>query len=49
MVSKLNIWSEVSQRTYSPEPRRMVQSVIGDFIFTSRPLAPILFTQELFW
>ena len=36
-----DVRSEVSQRTYSPEPECMVQSVTREFIFTSRPIASI--------
>jgi hypothetical protein len=31
-----------------PEPRRIVQSVIGDFIFTTHPIAHVFLTLEFF-
>jgi hypothetical protein len=38
---KADVRSEVSQRTYDLEPGHTVQSVARNFIFTSRPIAPI--------
>jgi hypothetical protein len=38
---KADVRFEVSQRTYSLEPRRTIQSVTRNFIFTSCPIAPV--------
>jgi hypothetical protein len=39
---------EVSQRTYGLEPGCMVQSMTGNFIFTSCPIAPISLLYSFF-
>jgi hypothetical protein len=39
MVSRPDVQFEVSQQTYNLEPGCMVQSMIGNFIFTSHPIA----------
>jgi hypothetical protein len=41
---EVDLWSEVSQQTYGPEPGHTVQSVTGDFIFTNYPIAPVFLT-----
>jgi hypothetical protein len=40
-VSRLDVQSEVSQRTYGPEPKCTIESVTRNFIFTSLPIALI--------
>jgi hypothetical protein len=48
MVSRPDIQFEVSQQMYDLEPGCTVQSVTGDFIFTSRPIASVYLILELF-
>jgi hypothetical protein len=38
---EMDVQSEVSQQTYDLEPGCTVHSVTGNFIFTSRPIAPV--------
>jgi hypothetical protein len=46
-VLRLDVRPEVSQRTYGPEPRRTVQSVTGNFIFTQPSYSSCFLILEL--
>jgi hypothetical protein len=44
----LDVWSKVFQWIYNLKPGRMVQSLPGDFILTSRLIAPTFLSWSCF-